>query len=151
MAREKYGCESIHADDDTMTTIVRVTAAIISNDGRILITQRLPNDRFAGFWEFPGGKVENGESPEECLKRELWEELEMEAVIGTPLGSSIYHYDHISIELMVFRAYWNGRPFKLVTHQASRWILPARLVDFQYTPADLPFVHRLASGEIIIE
>lgn len=133
-----------------MSPIVRVTAAIIVRNGTILIAQRHQNDRMAGMWEFPGGKVETGESPEQCLKRELWEELEMDAVIGSPLGSSIYHYDHLSIELMAFRAFWNGGPLRLVTHQATRWVGPDQLADFPFTPADLPFVQRLAGGDIAL-
>ena len=133
-----------------METIVQVTAAIIVNDGRILIAQRHPRDRLAGLWEFPGGKIEAGETPEQCLKRELWEELEMEAAIGRCLGSSMYHYDHISIELMAFRAFWNGGPFRLVCHQACRWVRSDQLADFSFTPADLPFVQQLADGKIDI-
>lgn len=131
-----------------MKTIVQVTAAIIANDGKILITQRQEQDRMAGWWEFPGGKLEAGETPKQCLKRELREELEMDAIIGRFLGSSVYHYDHISIELMGFRAFWNGAPFRLVTHQACQWVTPSRLNAFSFTPADLPFVRRLAGGEI---
>ncbi|MCB2146657.1 MAG: (deoxy)nucleoside triphosphate pyrophosphohydrolase [Deltaproteobacteria bacterium] len=128
--------------------MVQVTAAIIVSDGKILIAQRHPRDRLAGLWEFPGGKIEAGETPEQCLRRELLEELEMDAVVGNYLGSSYYHYDHISIELMAYRAFWNGGPVRLATHQDFRWVKPDRLAGFRFTPADLPFVQRLASGNI---
>lgn len=131
-----------------MKSIVQVTAAIIIRDGRIFIAQRRPRDHLAGMWEFPGGKVEAGETPQQCLKRELWEELEMGAVIGRFLGSSVYHYDHISIELMAYRAFWNGHPIRLISHQACRWASPGQLADYPFTPADLPFVRRLVSGGI---
>ena len=133
-----------------MKTIVQVTAAIIVSDGNILIAQRHPSDRLAGLWEFPGGKIEVGETPEQCLKRELWEELEMDAVIGNYLGSSIYHYDHISIELMAYRAFLNGSTYKLLSHQACRWVRPDQLADVPFTPADMPFVQRLAGGHLDI-
>ena len=134
-----------------MKTIIRVTAAIIVSDGRILIAQRHASDRLAGRWEFPGGKVEAGETPEQCLKRELWEELEMDALIGEYLGSSIHHYDHISIELMAYRAFSNGLSFSLVSHQACQWVRPDELSAFAFSPADLPFVLRLASGQIDLD
>ncbi|MGD8703188.1 MAG: (deoxy)nucleoside triphosphate pyrophosphohydrolase [Desulfosarcina sp.] len=132
-------------------SIVPVTAGIIERSGKVLITQRQPTSRMAGLWEFPGGKVEAGETPEQCLQRELHEELGMDADIGPILGANIHHYDHISIRLMVYRAFWNGRPFKLVSHQAFRWVRPARLPAFAFTPADLPFVWRLAKGQILLD
>lgn len=134
-----------------MKPIVQVTAAIVVNAGRILITQRHRNDRMAGLWEFPGGKIEAGETPQQCLQRELREELAMDARIGDLVGSRIHHYDHLSIELMAYRAYWNGSPFRLLTHQACQWVAPDRLIAFPFTPADLPFVRQLASGEIAID
>ena len=131
--------------------LVQVTAAIIIKNRNVLITQRGQKDRMAGLWEFPGGKVEAGETPTVCLKRELQEELSMDAIIGSFLGASIYHYDHISIELMAYRAYWNGEPFKLLTHSAYQWVPPSRLVDYCFTPADLPFVRRLGRGDISLD
>ena len=133
-----------------MTSIIRVTAAIIVHEGSILIAQRHPSDRLAGMWEFPGGKMEAGETPEQCLARELQEELAMDAVIGNFLGSCVYHYDHLSIDLMAYRVFWNGSPFRLNSHQDCRWVSPGQLADFPFTPADLPFVHRLASGDISV-
>lgn len=132
------------------SAIIQVTAAIIVKDRAVLITQRGQKDQMAGLWEFPGGKVEAGETPEACLKRELREELSMDATIGSFLGSSIYHYDHISIELMAYRAYWNGVPFKLLTHSAYQWVPPSKLAGYSFTPADLPFVRRLGSGDICV-
>ncbi len=123
--------------------IVQVTAAVIVHQRRVLITQRHATDRLSSMWEFPGGKIEAGETPEACLQRELREELEMVAVIGDLIGTSRYHYEHISIELMAFRAFWDGKPFRLVTHQAYRWVMRDQLKNYTFTPADVPFVQRL--------
>jgi 8-oxo-dGTP diphosphatase len=131
--------------------LVQVTAAIIANHGRVLIAQRHADDRLAGKWEFPGGKIETGESPEQCLKRELSEEFEMDAVIGPALGVSIYHYEHISIELMAYRVFWNVKPFQVHAHQACRWVKPNRLNDYPFAPADLPFVRQLVRGEMVLD
>ena len=130
--------------------IVRVTAAVIVKDGTVLIAQRGRSDRMAGLWEFPGGKIEPGETPQQCLQRELLEELAMHAVIGRHLGSSRYRYDHMSIELMAYRTYWDGQPLKRITHQDICWVAPKRLPDYPFTPADLPFVQRLANGSISV-
>ena len=132
-------------------TLVLVTAAIITHQGRILIAQRHARDRLGGQWEFPGGKVEAGESPEQCLKRELSEEFDMDADIGPALGVSIHHYDHISIKLMAYRAYWDGKPFQLHAHQACCWVGADRLATYSFAPADLPFVRRLVRGDISLE
>jgi 8-oxo-dGTP diphosphatase len=136
---------------EAMTILVRVTAAVIAHYGRILISRRLPDDRYPGLWELPGGKIESGETPEQCLRRELREELEMEVAIGEPLGSNIFCDDRTAIELMVYRARWNGGHFRPTACQAIRWVHPQRLGDYQFTPADRPFVYRLVSGEIVID
>jgi len=85
-----------------MKKIVKVTAAILEKDGRIIIALRKSSDHLSGKWEFPGGKIEPGETPEECLSRELKEEFDIDVTIGEHLGSNIHHYDHISIELMAY-------------------------------------------------
>jgi 8-oxo-dGTP diphosphatase len=87
--------------NDTGTPeITRVTAAIMTNDEKIIIAKRKSTGNLPDKWEFPGGKVEINETPEQCLQRELKEEFDIDVSIGEYLGSSIYHYDHISIELM---------------------------------------------------
>jgi len=132
-------------------TIVQVTAAIIVRDGKILIAQRHPTDRMAGLWEFPGGKIEAGETPEACLQRELKEELAIDVRVGKALGISVYHYDHISIRLMAYQVFWNGGSMRLVSHRDCRWVGPDQLDLYAFTPADLPFVHKLSRAEWDLE
>ena len=133
-----------------MTTPIRVTAAIIVDTGRILIAQRAKSDRMAGFWEFPGGKIEPGETPEACLARELKEELCMTATIGRFIDRSFHRDDDICIELLAYQAFWDKKPFRPLEHQAVLWALPDQLQDYPFTPADRPFVDRLADGRLLI-
>jgi 8-oxo-dGTP diphosphatase len=127
---------------------IKVTAAILEKDGRIIIAQRKSKDHLAGKWEFPGGKIEAGETPEECLSRELNEEFEIEVSIGVYLGSNIHHYDHISIELLAYRAFWDGGKINSTDHKDYKWVTIEELDQFDFAPADKPFVEKLRRGEI---
>ncbi|BBO85021.1 hypothetical protein DSCO28_55870 [Desulfosarcina ovata subsp. sediminis] len=103
-----------------MPDIIKVTAAILEKNSRIIIAQRKNSDHLSGLWEFPGGKIEPGESPEACLSRELKEELDIDVTVGEFLGSSFYHYDHISIELLAYRASWVSGTISMNDHKAYR-------------------------------
>src|SRR4249920_604400 len=83
-----------------------VTAAIIRRNGSVLLARRSSGERLAGFWEFPGGKVENGETPEECLARELDEELGIRARIGEKFAESLHQYDHGSFRIVAYFVDW---------------------------------------------
>ena len=106
-----------------MTT---VTCAIIESIGKILIARRAQDQKLAGKWEFPGGKVEDGESPEECLKRELEEEFGIQTEVGEFICSNKHHYDHISIELMAYRVKYISGEFTLTDHDTIEWVNPGR-------------------------
>jgi 8-oxo-dGTP diphosphatase len=128
--------------------LVSVTAAILKKNHRIIIAQRKSTDHLAGKWEFPGGKIEEGETPEECLKRELNEEFAVDIIVGEYLGESIYHYEHISIKLMAYRAYWVGGTLKSTDHKDFQWVNIEQLRDYDFAPADIPFVKKLLRGDI---
>jgi 8-oxo-dGTP diphosphatase len=128
--------------------IVKVTAAILEKDGKIIIAQRKRGDPLSGKWEFPGGKMEPGETPAQCLRRELKEEFDIDVTIGDYLGSNIHHYDHISIELLVFRASWVKGTIRLNDHNAYRWITADQISRFDFAPADIPFADRLSKGQM---
>lgn len=128
-----------------MNKIVKVTAAILEKDGKIIIAQRKNSDHLSGKWEFPGGKIEPGETPQECLARELKEEFDIEATIGAHIGSNVHHYDHISIELSAYRASWVSGAISMNDHEAYRWITVDQLGKFDFAPADIPFVDMLRS------
>jgi 8-oxo-dGTP diphosphatase len=133
-----------------MSKIVKVTAAILERDGKIIIAQRKSSDHLSGKWEFPGGKIEAGETPEECLARELKEEFDIDVTVGEYLGSHVHHYDHISIKLMAFRASWLSGAITMNDHKAYRWITIDELGKFDFASADVPFVEMLSTGSIKI-
>jgi 8-oxo-dGTP diphosphatase len=128
--------------------IVLVAAcALIDTDGRVLIAQRPAGKPMAGLWEFPGGKVEAGERPEETLIRELKEELGIvvnEACLA-PLTFASHTYPdfHLLMPLYVCRR-WEGTVTAL-EDQAVTWVRPNRLRDFPMPPADEPLISHLMS------
>ena len=134
--------------DTKIPEITRVTAAILVNDEKILIAKRRSTGKLPNKWEFPGGKVEINETPEQCLQRELKEEFDIDVSIGEYLGSSIYHYDHISLELMAYRTFWDGGRFKLKDHDDVAWVSLEQIGEYDFAPADIPFVNKLRGGKI---
>jgi len=122
-----------------------VAAALVDADGRVLICQRPEGKQLAGLWEFPGGKVESGERPEETLIRELNEELKISVKEPclAPLSFASHRYEdfHLLMPLYICRR-WEGAPVA-VEHQAIRWVRPARLRDFPMPPADEPLIPAL--------
>jgi 8-oxo-dGTP diphosphatase len=126
----------------------KVVAAIIMENGKVLIGKRKSGFPMAHKWEFPGGKIERGETPEACLKRELFEELEIVAEIGPFFGSGMSGQDSpYPIELLVYRAsYRAGGPLALHEHEELRWVLPSDLGDYDFPEADRPIVMRLMTG-----
>jgi 8-oxo-dGTP diphosphatase len=120
-----------------------VTAAILIKDGQILIAKRKKGDRLAEKWEFPGGKIETDETPEECLKREMLEEFGIEVSVGQYFGESIYHYNHGSIKLLAYQTHWERGNIVLKEHDEFKWVKSNQLDLFDFAPADLPFVEKL--------
>jgi 8-oxo-dGTP diphosphatase len=125
-----------------------VTAAILVRDSRVFIAKRKAHGRLPGKWEFPGGKVEAGETPEACLKRELEEELGIEATVGDCMGESIHRYDFGTVKILFYRAFWEGKGIVSRDHQEVKWISLDQLNEYDFAPADIPFVERLVCGQI---
>ncbi len=127
--------------------MIRVTAAVIEKDGKILCAQRPPGDALAGLWEFPGGKIESGEAPEACLRREIQEELGLEIEVGPLLCKTLHEYPGKTIELHVYRCRLEDPrqlPGQLESHQAIQWLSPAELPKLAWAPADLEAVGLLS-------
>ena len=122
--------------------VVVVACALIDRDGRVLLTQRPEGKPMAGLWEFPGGKLEAGEAPEESLARELKEELGIEVPLDhlNPLSFASHAYPNFHLLMPLYWArVWNGIPIGR-ERQALTWVRPARLRDYPMPPADLPLI-----------
>ena len=121
--------------------IIRVTAAIIESDDKILIAQRkLEDDIFGGLWEFPGGKIEDGEGHQECLKRELKEELNINAEIGELYSEYVYKYPHISYRLYFYGVNNYTGEFKYNAHDRLEWATPDQFDQYNFLPGDGPLL-----------
>ena len=120
-----------------------VTAAVIIKDEKILICKRSKNDKQGGKWEFPGGKIEAGETPEECLKREIKEELDLNIKVIDKLGENIYEYPGGAIKLITFHADLLDGNLKLNVHDDYKWVTKDKLKEFDFAPADIFFVNML--------
>ena len=127
----------------TAPEILLVAAcALVDADGKVLIAQRPPGRSMAGLWEFPGGKIQEGETPEACLIRELDEELGINTVESclAPLSFASHSYEtfHLLMPLYVCRI-WHGTP-TAKEGQSLRWVRPRQLFDMPMPPADLPLI-----------
>jgi 8-oxo-dGTP diphosphatase len=121
----------------------KVIAGIVEKDGKILIARRAKGSRFEGKWEFPGGKLEPGESQEECLVRELMEELNIKCRIGDMFLSNMFRYIGVSIELVIYKAEYISGEVTLKDHDESAWVSPHELKKYDFVMADRPAVEKL--------
>jgi 8-oxo-dGTP diphosphatase len=115
---------------------VKVTAGIIQENGLVLLARRKPGKHMGGKWEFPGGKIEPGETPEQSLTRELDEELAVSAHVGRFLCSTRFEGDGVSLELLVYAVdSYVGEP-QLREHDEIRWVRPEQISTFDLADSD---------------
>jgi 8-oxo-dGTP diphosphatase len=127
--------------------VVTVVAAIIERDGRLLVTRRPPGVHLEGLWEFPGGKVHDGEAHSDALAREILEELGSRVTVGAEVFSTAHRYEDRRIVLCFHRCVLQGEPSPRLG-QDILWIAPSDLRTLTFPPADAELVDRLINGRI---
>lgn len=126
----------------TMKTI-NVVAAVIMTEGKVFATQRGYGE-FKDGWEFPGGKVEAGESPEEALRREIREELEVEVNVGDLIDTIEYDYPAFHLSMKCYACTIAGGSPHLLEHEAARWLSADQLDSVAWLPADITLIPKIA-------
>ncbi len=127
---------------------IHVVGAVILHDGKILCTQRPDSTTLPRMWEFPGGKIELGELPEEALIRELQEEMSCDISVGEQLDHTVYEYDFGIVHLTTFYCYLNNGMPILKEHRAMKWLKPDEIKQLDWAPADIPAVEKLSKISI---
>lgn len=121
---------------------IQVVGAVIVKNGKILCAQRGRNQSLPLKWEFPGGKIEKGESPEEALQREINEEMKCKVRIGEKIESTVYQYDFGVVHLTTFYCeLMEGSPM-LTEHESIKWLPVHELYSLDWAPADLPTIDK---------
>lgn len=122
---------------------INVVGAVLLQNGTVLCAQRSEQMTLPHLWEFPGGKIEIDETPQEALKRELAEELLIEAEIGGQVETTSYEYDFGIVTLTTFYCTLKkGKP-TLTEHAEIRWVEPCNLDELEWAPADIPAVQKI--------
>ena len=131
---------------DVRRTTIAVVAAVIEDAGRFLLTRRQPGTHLAGMWEFPGGKIDPGETHDAALRRELMEELGVDAEFGACVHRTKHAYPDRSIELHFYRCDLKGTP-RSVLGQDMRWVPREELRSLGFPPADKELIDMLTSSD----
>jgi 8-oxo-dGTP diphosphatase len=128
--------------------MTKVSVAIIEKDGRILIGKRIEDDPIRNKWEFPGGKIEAGETPAQCLQREVFEELGIHVEIGEFICATEYHYEHESVILFAFKAGYPSAEPDLHYYNEIKWVKPADLCTYDFPEANVPIIQKLVDAAL---
>lgn len=141
----KHEPVSTSKSDSNESKRIEVVAAIIEKDGRILICRRAENKTRALKWEFPGGKIEPGETPEQAVLRECREELDVDLCVKGEFMRVLHSYPDIEIQLTVFRTAIIGSDPRCIEHKEIRFVYPSELADFELCPADITVAEKIIS------
>jgi len=130
-------------NSDNQKLPVEVCAAIIQHQSKVLITLRPEDKRLGGYWEFPGGKIEIGESPQIALVRELREELDIEIEVGTLIETVHHCYEWGNVVILAYLCTWKSGVIKHLEVADHRWVAAANLLDYDILAADQPIIEKL--------
>ena len=128
--------------------MIYVTCAIIFRDAKVLAAKRSAHMSLPGKWEFPGGKMENGELPRQAVIREIKEELNIDIEIISALPESTYEYPGLSVTLIPFIVKWTGGEMVIKEHESVQWLTKDQLFLPEWAAADLPVVRALEHAEV---
>ena len=120
--------------------MVEVVAALIKKDNKYLIAKRLEG-KYQGLWEFPGGKVELGESDEEAIEREIYEELELVVKANDFIANNVYEYPDKTVNLKLYECIYQSGDIKLNNHSEYKFVSVDELDSYNYCPADVYFLN----------
>lgn len=127
--------------------VLSVVAAVIEQDGRFLVTRRLPGVHLAGMWEFPGGKIDPDEAHDSALRRELREELDVDIRVEALLHQTTHAYPERTVALFFYRCALLGAPRPLLG-QEMRWVPRQELPSLGFPPADAELIDRLVTSDV---
>ena len=129
-----------------MSNLIRVVGAVFHDGQRFLACRKKPGKPLEGHWEFPGGKIEPGETPEQALAREIREELNLIAEVGQKVTTTTYEYDFATIELTTFYCTLVDGELRLTDHDDTKWVTSTEAAHLTWAPADIPAVEAIASS-----
>ncbi|WP_408927276.1 (deoxy)nucleoside triphosphate pyrophosphohydrolase [Corynebacterium marquesiae] len=129
-----------------MSNLIRVVGAVFHDGERFLACRKKPGKPLEGHWEFPGGKIEPGETPEQALAREIREELNLIAEVGQKVTTTTYEYDFATIELTTFYCTLVDGDLRLTDHDDTKWVTSTEAAHLTWAPADIPAVEAIASS-----
>ncbi|MCG7460068.1 (deoxy)nucleoside triphosphate pyrophosphohydrolase [Corynebacterium tuberculostearicum] len=129
-----------------MSNPIRVVGAVFHDGERFLACRKKPGKPLEGHWEFPGGKIEPGETPEQALAREIREELNLIAEVGQKVTTTTYEYEFATIELTTFYCTLVDGDLRLTDHDDTKWVTSTEAAHLTWAPADIPAVEAIASS-----
>lgn len=130
-------------DNSNFKQPVQVCAAVVLHQQKILLTLRPEDKKLGGYWEFPGGKIEAGESPQCALQRELREELDIEIAVGTLLETVYHSYAWGDVKILAYACTWKSGTIKHLEVAGHSWVAPENLLDYDILTADQPIIRKL--------